>query len=83
MDRHGRPLQYTLSEKDRRAPDLAEVHAAGLLPTVDACQVTLAARWSRPRAMPRVTVICPAYNRGPAIERTIRSVIRQSMPDGR
>lgn len=31
--------------------------------------------------MPRVTVICPAYNRGPAIERTIRSVIRQSMPD--
>ena len=44
MDRHGRPLQYTLSEKDRRAPDLAEVHAAGLLPTVDACQVTLAAR---------------------------------------
>jgi glycosyltransferase involved in cell wall biosynthesis len=31
--------------------------------------------------MPRVTVICPAYNRGSAIERTIQSVIRQSMTD--
>jgi dTDP-4-dehydrorhamnose 3,5-epimerase len=31
-DRDGRPLELTLSEKDRRAPTLAEVRARGLLP---------------------------------------------------
>lgn len=31
--------------------------------------------------MPRVTVVCPTYNRGPAIEATIRSVCAQTMLD--
>lgn len=37
VDRQGRALSYTLSEKDRRAPSLAQVHAAGLLPTFADC----------------------------------------------
>lgn len=37
-DRAGRPLDYRLSDKDRAAPSLAEVHAAGLLPDVDQCR---------------------------------------------
>lgn len=36
-DRDGRPLVYQQSDKDRRAPSLAEARAAGWLPTVDDC----------------------------------------------
>ncbi|MEE6283283.1 dTDP-4-dehydrorhamnose 3,5-epimerase family protein [Georgenia sunbinii] len=41
-DRHGRPLEHLLSDKDRDAPDLPTAQAAGLLPTIEAVNAHLA-----------------------------------------
>lgn len=46
VDRSGRALEFTLSDKDRQAPSLAEAKESGLLPTYDDVQAFLATKRS-------------------------------------